>query len=72
MSTLIGHVIKVKLLNTVSSQYKIDVLIEPGKHITEEAINKQLNDKERVYAALESESLKSKLLLKNRNGWKRN
>jgi metal-sulfur cluster biosynthetic enzyme len=58
MSTLIGLMIKVKLLNTVSSKYKIDVFIEPGKHYTESAINKQLNDKERVYAALESDHLK--------------
>lgn len=63
MSTLIGLVIKVKLLNTVSSKYKIDVYIEPGKHYTEDAINKQLNDKERVYAALESENLRSKDIL---------
>lgn len=59
MSTLIGLMIKVKLLNSVSSKYKIDVLIEPGKHYTEDAINKQLNDKERVLAALEIEHLKS-------------
>jgi len=58
MSTLIGLMIKVKLLNTISSKYKIDVYIEPGKHYTEDAINKQLNDKERVYAALETDSLK--------------
>lgn len=47
-----------KLLNTVSRKYKVDVLIEPGKHMTEDAINKQLCDKERVYAALEAEGLK--------------
>jgi metal-sulfur cluster biosynthetic enzyme len=58
MSTLIGLMIKVKLLNTVSSKYKIEVFIEPGKHYTEDAINKQLNDKERVYAALESDHLR--------------
>ncbi len=58
MSTLIGLMIKVKLINSVSSKYKVDVFIEPGKHYTEDAINKQLNDKERVYAALESEHLK--------------
>ncbi len=63
MSTLIGLVIKVKLLNTVSSKYKVDVYVEPGKHYTEDAINKQLNDKERVYAALESDSLKSKIVM---------
>jgi metal-sulfur cluster biosynthetic enzyme len=58
MSTLIGLMIKVKLLNSVSNKYKVDVYVEPGKHYTEEAINRQLNDKERVYAALESEHLK--------------
>jgi metal-sulfur cluster biosynthetic enzyme len=58
MSTLIGLMVKVKLLNCVSSLYKIDVFIEPGKHYTESAINKQLNDKERVLAALESDHLK--------------
>jgi hypothetical protein len=34
------------------------VLIEKGKHITEDAINKQLSDKERVYAALETQGLR--------------
>ena len=58
MSAIIGLSIKVKLLNTVSRKYKIDVLIEPGKHMTEDAINKQLCDKERVYAALEADGLK--------------
>ena len=42
MSAVIGLSIKVKLLNTVSRKYKVDVLIEPGKHMTEDAINKQL------------------------------
>lgn len=58
MSAVIGLSIKVKLLNSVSRKYKIDVLIEKGKHITEDAINKQLSDKERVYAALETQGLR--------------
>lgn len=61
MSTLIGLMIKVKLLNSVSSKFKVDVYVTPGKHMSEDAINKQLNDKERVYAALESDSLRSKI-----------
>ncbi len=32
-------------------------MITPGGHSTEEAVNKQLNDKERVAAALENPSL---------------
>lgn len=59
MSTLIGLMIKVKLLNSVSSCYKVDVYVQPGKHQSEDAINKQLNDKERVFAALESDNLRS-------------
>ena len=58
MSTLIGLMIKVKLINSVSNKYKIDVYVEPGKHYTEDAINKQLNDKERVFAALDNEQLR--------------
>ena len=36
-------------------------MIEPGKHDTEKDINKQLNDKERVFAALENPHLSSKI-----------
>lgn len=57
-SALIGLCIKVKLMNTINRKYKIDVKVEEGKHDTEDAINKQLNDKERVYAALEADTLK--------------
>ncbi len=40
------------------------MLIEPGKHEKEEAINKQLNDKERILAALEVENVKSIITVK--------
>ena len=33
------------------------MLLTPGSHSTEEAVNKQLNDKERVAAALENAGL---------------
>ncbi|KAG8000336.1 Mitotic spindle-associated MMXD complex subunit MIP18 [Nibea albiflora] len=45
MATLIGLSIK------------IDVSITPGTHASEDAVNKQLADKERVAAALENSSL---------------
>lgn len=61
MSTLIGLLIKVKLVFSLPSQYKITVLIEKGKHYTEDAINKQLQDKERVFAAYENENVKKVL-----------
>ena len=57
MATLIGLMIRVKLHRCLPPRYKIDVLIEKGKHETEQDINKQLNDKERVLAALENVGL---------------
>ncbi|XP_060943059.1 cytosolic iron-sulfur assembly component 2B [Limanda limanda] len=57
MATLIGLSIKVKLLRSLPDRFKIDVQITPGTHASEEAVNKQLADKERVAAALENSSL---------------
>ncbi|XP_068597394.1 cytosolic iron-sulfur assembly component 2B [Brachionichthys hirsutus] len=57
MATLIGLSIKVKLLRSLPHRFKIDVHITPGTHASEEAVNKQLADKERVAAALENSSL---------------
>ncbi len=53
MATLIGLMIRVKLHRSLPSHYKVDITIEKGKHQQEVDINKQLNDKERVLAALE-------------------
>jgi hypothetical protein len=36
---------------------QIDIKITPGTHASEDAVNKQLNDKERVAAALENDHL---------------
>lgn len=54
MATLIGLCIRVKLLRSLPSRFKVHVQISPGSHQSEAAINKQLNDKERVAAALEN------------------
>ena len=35
----------------------MDIRIKPGSHQSEHAVNKQLNDKERVQAALENQHL---------------
>jgi hypothetical protein len=35
----------------------VDVFVTPGSHASEDAVNKQLNDKERVAAALENGQL---------------
>ena len=57
MATLIGLSIRVKLLRSLPRRFKVFVEITPGTHQSEEAINKQLNDKERVAAALENAHL---------------
>ncbi|PVU92137.1 hypothetical protein BB559_003825 [Furculomyces boomerangus] len=57
MATLIGLCIRVCLLRSLPPRYKIDVKVRPGTHNSEDAINKQLNDKERVAAALENKNL---------------
>jgi hypothetical protein len=57
MATLIGLSLRVKLLRSLPSRFKVEISITPGTHSSEAAINKQLNDKERVAAALENSSL---------------
>ncbi|KAI3657163.1 hypothetical protein MP638_005024 [Amoeboaphelidium occidentale] len=57
MATLIGLCIRVKLLRSLPVRAKVHVQIRKGTHQSEEAINKQLNDKERVAAAMENKSL---------------
>ena len=57
MATLIGLCIRVKLIRELPARFKATVRIAPGTHDQEASINKQLNDKERVAAALENASL---------------
>ncbi|PON94767.1 Protein AE [Trema orientale] len=57
MATIIGLCLRVKLIRSLPSRYKVDIRVAPGSHATEAAVNKQLNDKERVAAALENPSL---------------
>ncbi|KAJ4952305.1 hypothetical protein NE237_029137 [Protea cynaroides] len=57
MATVIGLCIKTKLMRSLPSRYKVDIRLAPGSHATEAAVNKQLNDKERVVAALENPNL---------------
>ncbi|CAN0178177.1 unnamed protein product [Ectocarpus sp. 6 AP-2014] len=57
MATLIGLCVRVKLLRSLPSRFKVNVRIAPGTHSSEEAVNKQLGDKERVAAALENQHL---------------
>ena len=57
MATLIGLCIRVKLLRGLPPRFKVTVRVAPGSHSSEEAVNRQLADKERVAAALENGAL---------------
>jgi len=57
MATLIGLCIRVKLMRALPTRFKTTVRITPGSHAQEDSVNKQLNDKERVAAALENGTL---------------
>jgi hypothetical protein len=57
MATLIGLSLRVKLGRSLPPRFAIHVQIQPGTHASEHAINKQLDDKERVIAALENAHL---------------
>ncbi|XP_045106562.1 MIP18 family protein galla-2-like [Portunus trituberculatus] len=59
MASLIGLSVRLKLLHTLPCRFKVDVVITPGSHTSEAAINKQLADKERVAAAFENPDLLS-------------
>ena len=59
LATLIGLCIRTKLeRNLVPGQIKLDILVKEGTHNTEQDINKQINDKERVAAAMENPNLR--------------
>ncbi|KZO95759.1 hypothetical protein CALVIDRAFT_482172, partial [Calocera viscosa TUFC12733] len=57
MSTIIGLALRVRLLRALPERMKVDIRVRPGSHQSEHALNKQLNDKERVAAALENSAL---------------
>ncbi|KAL8278006.1 hypothetical protein RQP46_009638 [Phenoliferia psychrophenolica] len=59
MATLIGLSLRVRLLRALPERYKVDIKVKKGTHQSENAVNKQLNDKERVAAALENTHLVS-------------
>lgn len=59
LATLIGLCIRTKLERyLVPGTVKLDILVKAGTHSTEEDINKQINDKERVAAAMENPNLR--------------
>ncbi|KAF7683022.1 Protein AE7 [Astathelohania contejeani] len=57
MAAIIGLSIQLQMRNYIPVEYLVKVLIVPESHINWEALNKQLNDKDRVMAAFENEAL---------------
>lgn len=58
LATLIGLCLQVKLQRCLPFKHKLEIYISEGTHSTEEDINKQINDKERVAAAMENPNLR--------------
>ncbi|EJS43475.1 YHR122W [Saccharomyces arboricola H-6] len=57
LATLIGLGIRVRLERSLPPRFRITILLKKGTHDSENQVNKQLNDKERVAAACENEQL---------------
>jgi len=57
LATLIGLGIRVRLERCLPPRFRIDIKVKEGSHQSEDQVNKQLNDKERVAAAVENQSL---------------
>ncbi len=57
LATLIGLCLRVKLERCLMHKHKLDIYVGEGTHSIEEDVNKQINDKERVAAAMENPDL---------------
>uniref|UniRef100_A0AAJ7WTI5 Cytosolic iron-sulfur assembly component 2A n=2 Tax=Petromyzon marinus TaxID=7757 RepID=A0AAJ7WTI5_PETMA len=58
LATLIGLCLRVKLERCLPFKHKLEIYIAKGTHATEHEINKQINDKERIAAAMENPNLR--------------
>ena len=58
LAALIGLCLRVKLERCLTQQFKLDIFVTEGTHSVEEDVNRQINDKERVAAAMENPSLR--------------
>ncbi|XP_014252300.1 MIP18 family protein galla-1 [Cimex lectularius] len=61
LATLIGLCIRIKLQNCLPQKHKLQICVKKGTHQAEDEVNKQINDKERVAAAMENISLQEKV-----------
>ncbi|KAG5667884.1 hypothetical protein PVAND_015850 [Polypedilum vanderplanki] len=61
LATLIGLTIRIKIQRHFPQILKLDIYIKKGTHATEDEINKQINDRERVSAACDNDNLRKLL-----------
>lgn len=57
LATIIGLCVKIHLQRCLHPKYRVKILIKKGTHVSDDLINQQLNDKERVLAAVENLSI---------------
>ncbi|KAK3577317.1 hypothetical protein CHS0354_008412 [Potamilus streckersoni] len=57
LASLIGLCLREKLQKNFTERHKLDIFIKEGTHETVNEINKQINDKERIAAAMENPNL---------------
>ncbi|BFZ01872.1 hypothetical protein BsWGS_04911 [Bradybaena similaris] len=57
LASIIGLTMRSKLEKYLPEKLKVDIYIKEGTHDTADEINKQINDKERIAAAMENTNL---------------
>ncbi|KAL4227884.1 Cytosolic iron-sulfur assembly component 2A [Mactra antiquata] len=58
LASLIGLCLREKLNTCYPDKHKLDIIVKEGTHETADEINKQINDKERIAAAMENPNLR--------------
>lgn len=58
LASLIGLCVRNKLQRDLPERYKLDIYVKEGTHNIEKDINRQINDKERIAAAMENPKLR--------------
>ncbi|PFH57818.1 hypothetical protein XA68_14535 [Ophiocordyceps unilateralis] len=61
LATVIGLAVRVRLEQALPPNYRVQVRCKENSHSQDEQVNKQLQDKERVAAALENDTLRGVL-----------
>lgn len=58
LAAIIGLCVRAKLQRDLPYKFKLDVFIRDGSHTSAAELNKQMNDKERVAAAMENSNIR--------------